>query len=70
MNIGKSVRVALAQRGLKQKDLAEKLGVSTVTACHLANDKECSGSRLRSLADVFDLTVSEFVALGEDNGKS
>lgn len=65
MNIGKSVRVALAQRDWMQKDLAEKLGVTTVTACHLARDAECSGSRLRTLADVFELSVSEFVALGE-----
>lgn len=65
MDIGKSIKVALAQRDWKQKDLAEKLGITEVAVSSLVRCKECSGSRLRSLSKVFDIPASEFVALGE-----
>ena len=66
MNLKKSVMVALAQRGLKQKDLADKVGMSQGSMSQLVGQTSCTGATLMKLAKAFDLKVSEFVALGED----
>ena len=65
MDIGRSIKVAMAQRGWKNKDLAEKLGVTDAAVSSLVRCQECSGSRLRSLSKTFDIKASELVALGE-----
>jgi len=66
MNIGKSIRRALLDRGWSQKLMASKLGVSANTASTLSRSSSCGGEKLRQLADIFGMRVSEFVALGED----
>ena len=66
MNIGKSMRVAMAMRGMRSSQLAERLGVAASTVSVMASRRTCSGAVLQKLAAVFDMKVSEFVALGED----
>jgi DNA-binding Xre family transcriptional regulator len=65
MNVGKSIKVALAKKGLKQKDLADLMGIKPPSVSALAGQKSCSGETLEKLAAALDLPVSEFIALGE-----
>lgn len=66
MNLRKSIKVALAQRNMEQKALAEQLHMSQSSMSQLAKQESCTGATLQKLADAFGLKVSEFVALGED----
>lgn len=66
MNIRKSVMIALAQRDMKQKDLAEQLGMSQGSMSQLLSQTSCTGATLQKLAGAFDMKVSEFVAIGEE----
>ena len=66
MNLRKSIKVALAERDMSQKDLAKKLCMSQSAVSQLAAQKSCTGPTLNKLADAFGLKVSEFIALGED----
>jgi len=65
MNIGKSIKLSLLDRGWTQKDLSKHLGMSYNNTCVLARSKTCTGDRLRQLAEIFGMKASEFVALGE-----
>lgn len=66
MNIGKSIKVALAKKGMKSKDLAKILGVTGPTVSTMTTRTTASGQMLSRLAEAFDMPVSDFVALGED----
>lgn len=66
MDIGKSIKIACIQNDIKQTELAEKLGISTVYMSRLATNKgSCKKSVLEALASAFEMPVSEFIALGE-----
>jgi len=65
MNIKKSINVACAQRGLARKQLAEMMEVSVPRIHALSNQRTISVDNITKLAGVFNLTVSEFIALGE-----
>jgi len=66
MNLRKSVMLALASKEMKQKDLADQLGMSQGSMSQLVNQKSCTGGTLQKLASAFGMKVSDFVALGED----
>lgn len=66
MNIGKSIKVALAQRDMKQNQLADQLGKSARWINLLANSKGASTDTIEMLAKGFGMKASEFVALGEE----
>lgn len=66
MNLRKSIKVALAQRGMEQKALAAQLKMSQSSMSQLAAQESCTGATLQKLADAFGLKVSEFISLGED----
>jgi transcriptional regulator with XRE-family HTH domain len=66
MNVGKSIKVALAKRGVTQVDMAKKMGCGRVWLSRLANSRSASMNTVEELAAAFDMKVSEFVALGED----
>lgn len=65
MNIGKSIRVALAQKEKNNEWLANMMGCSASHIRALAVRKSATGTTIERLARCFDMTVSEFVALGE-----
>lgn len=65
MNIGRSIRVACAKKDIKQKALAELSGISEVTISSLVSGGKCKQVTLEALVAVFDMPVSEFIALGE-----
>jgi len=66
MNVGKSLKVALAKAGLSQRELAAKLGCGPVWISRLANRPSADIRTIEQLAAAFDMKVSEFLALGEE----
>lgn len=67
MNVGRSIKVALAKRGMRQHELAGKMGITASSMSQLANQEHCMTSTLQRLADIFGMPVSEFVQLGEED---
>ena len=65
MNIGKSIKVALAQHDKDRKWLAGELDISQAHMSNLVNNKTRSANYLDKLAEAFNMPVSEFIALGE-----
>ena len=70
MDISKSIEISLIKRGWSKGDLAEKLDVSHQTVARICGNKLCGGRMLANLAKLFDMSVSEFIAVGEDNEKT
>lgn len=65
-DIKKALRVALAERGWKQTDLAEKMNVSRSQVNRwVSTDADVGMEALGRIAETFGMTVSELVALGE-----
>lgn len=65
MNVGKSIKVALAMRGMKQIDLARQIEVSEVYMSRIANTQHAGMGTVTKLAAALGMPVSEFIALGE-----
>ena len=66
MNLGKAVKVALAMKGVRQVDLAAKMGKHHVYISRLCNQEFIGMEALQNIAEALDMKVSELVALGED----
>lgn len=66
MNVGKSIKVALAQKCMSQAELAKRMGLTHTWVSALANKPKASTATLEALSAQFDMKVSEFLALGED----
>ena len=55
------IKEILKQRGLKQNDLAERLGINRVSLCRLLSDKnDMRISTIKKIADAIGCDVSEF----------
>lgn len=65
MNIGKSIQIALIDKGWQKKDLADKMGVTRSTISNLVKSNTCTGQALDNLCEVFEMKASDFIALGE-----
>lgn len=66
MNVGKSIKVALAQKCMSQSELAKRMGLTHTWVSALANKPKASTATIEALAAQFDMKVSDFVRLGED----
>ena len=66
MNVGKSIKVALAKKDMSQAALAKKMGLTHTWVSALANKPKASTATIEALALQFDMKVSEFLALGEE----
>lgn len=66
MNAAKSMKIALAQQGLNQTQLAAKAGITQPSISGLANRANWNAESLQKIATALGMKVSEFVALGED----
>lgn len=62
MNVGAAVKQLLADRGLKQADLARGTGLSTSYVARLVTGKQRDVTLEKAclLADYFDMTIDEF----------
>jgi predicted XRE-type DNA-binding protein len=65
MNVGRSVRIALEQRDLDGRWLSSQLGMTRQRASQLRTRTKANSATIARLATVFNLKVSEFIALGE-----
>lgn len=66
MNLGVSIKVALAKRGMSHKALADEMGVLQSSLSQLINRGSCPSTTIEKLAAIFGMKVSEFIALGEE----
>lgn len=66
MNIKKSIKKALAEVEQNQKWLADQLGIGTSAVSHRINREGQNLGQIEEMAKIFNMKVSEFIALGED----
>lgn len=66
MNLGKSLKVALAKQNLTQSELARNNNWPLRTINKLANREGGTVSKINELSAALGMKASEFVALGED----
>jgi plasmid maintenance system antidote protein VapI len=66
VNVGKSIKVAMAMRDMNPAILAERLVVSRQYVSNLIHSKQIGIGTISKLSDVFNMKVSDFLALGED----
>jgi len=67
MNLSKSLRLAIAQKGVKHKDLADALGTSSQQVSNWLKSGSIRQSSIVAIADYFEMPASEFIALGEES---
>jgi hypothetical protein len=67
MNIGRSVKLLLIKHDKNQIWLSEQLEVSANQASKFACKPHASGESIEKLAKVFDMTASDFIAVGESD---
>ena len=66
MNLGRSLKVALALEDMMNKTLAEKLGTSPQQISNWIGSGDIGKDSLIKICQIFNMPVSEFIALGED----
>lgn len=66
MNAGKSIKMALAKKGVTQVWLAEKLDIHKNRVGRICASPRVNTGTLDKIAKVLDMRVSEILALGED----
>lgn len=65
MNLSKSLKVAIAMKGIKHKDLAKELGTTSQQISNWLKSGAIKQSSLPPISRALNLSVSEFIALGE-----
>lgn len=65
MDLSKSLKVAIAMKGVKHKDLANQLGTTSQQISNWLKSGAIKQSSLLPISKALDLSVSEFIALGE-----
>lgn len=58
---GVLIKHALIDRGMKQKDLAEKSGITRATICAICGGKNCSEDTARKIAEALGVTVDDLI---------
>ena len=66
INLKKSLRVALASKSMRQKDLAELMGCTVGYISNIGTKGDISVSKLQAICDKLEIKASAFIALGED----
>lgn len=65
MNIGKAVKVALAQNEKTQLWLSQELGLSAQAINNMCSRKSSQVSLIGKVADALDMRILDLIALGE-----
>ena len=66
MDIAKSIQAALVKCGMRQMDLADKLGIHKAGVSQIIGRNCVNTDTLARIADAFDMKASELIQLGED----
>ena len=67
INIGHSIQNAQIITGLKSVEVAKELDVSKQLFRYITKNKDISITRAVKLIDIFDMSLSEFIKLGEQD---
>lgn len=68
MDIQKSIRLAMAHRNMNQRQLAQAAGITRTFVSYILTGKyQPSMSSLERIAKAVELSVSDLIALGEEN---
>ncbi len=65
MHIGRSLKKAMVEKDISCGELAGHFGVNDNTVSNWRKNEAQSGQVLKRLSEYFEMSVSEFVALGE-----
>lgn len=65
MNIGKSIKVGMAVKGLTRVQLSRKIEVSPEYLTNMSRKETGSSKMITKLSKALDMKESEFIALGE-----
>ena len=65
MDLGKSLRLAMAHNGVNNAFLVKKMNVMSQQVTNWKNSGTMTIENLKKVAACFDMKVSEFIALGE-----
>lgn len=65
IDVGRSIRIARAQQGISNKQIAEHFGIHVNNTSLAAHRKWASAKTIQAYADFFGMKPSEFIALGE-----
>tara|TARA_R110000737_G_scaffold188198_1_gene210470 strand:- start:240 stop:443 length:204 start_codon:yes stop_codon:yes gene_type:complete len=66
MNLEKSFRIALATKGINQKELAKQMKVTAPYINQIAKGGSMSVSKLQDVCSALGYKVWEFIKLGEE----
>ena len=66
MDLRKSLRVAIASKGVRNIDVAEYLGYTPQQITNWLREGNISSQNITKLSEYFEMKASEFIALGED----
>jgi hypothetical protein len=66
MNLKRSTRIALARIDKTQAWLAQESGISKPTISIMCSTNRTSSNSMQAIASALGMTVSEFVAVGEE----
>lgn len=66
MNIKRSIKIALARIDKSQTWLAEESGVARTTISIMCSTNRTSTASVAELAKALSMSVSEFIAIGEE----
>lgn len=67
MDIGRSLRMILKNKGKTQQWLANEIGVESTIISKIANNKSNNLTYIKIIAKFFNMKVSEFIAIGEND---
>ena len=66
MHLGKSLKMALAKKPMRNRTLAELMETSESNISRWIKTGGIKQGQLERLCEILDIKVSDFVALGED----
>lgn len=66
MNIGKSIDIAIAKKGISKRELAKRMGMAPDQVSRLRNKTSCTGDMFDKLSEALNMPISEFIKLGEE----
>lgn len=65
MNLGKALKIALVKKGIKQKELADKIDVSPQQISNWVSTGRISNNNQDVICKALGMKLSELIALGE-----
>ena len=68
-DVGKCLRIAQKMTGKKNKEVAEHFGVVRQQVWRWQQTKDLKLSTVEQMSQLFNMTIQQFIALGDNNEK-